>query len=133
MIDPEHLVGTLCLRTLINTAFVIKYVDCSTSKNDCGLKPRGCLANSINRALLDDGLILNSYFQPLSPVVSSYPLSIMLASKMFLVCLQAIIVTAQTPPGFTPAVTEPLQVTYGVNSLSPAGKKVARPGTIHIS
>jgi hypothetical protein len=57
----------------------------------------------------------------------------MLASKIILVCLQAIIVTAQTPPDFTPAVTEPLQVMYGANSLSPAGKMVARPGMFHTS
>jgi hypothetical protein len=56
----------------------------------------------------------------------------MIASKILLVCLQAIIVTAQTPSGFTPAVTEPLQVTYGANEVSPAGKKIARSGTIHL-
>jgi hypothetical protein len=53
----------------------------------------------------------------------------MIVSTVLLVCLQAFIVTAQTPPGFIPAVTEPLKVTYGTNDLSPAGKTVARPGT----
>jgi hypothetical protein len=56
----------------------------------------------------------------------------MVAAKFLLVCLQAIIVSAQTPPDFTPAVTEPLQVTYGESELSPAGKTVARPGKIRL-
>ncbi len=54
----------------------------------------------------------------------------MIASTVLLVCLQALIVTAQTPPGFIPAVTAPLKVTYGANELSPAGKKVERPGKV---
>jgi hypothetical protein len=53
----------------------------------------------------------------------------MIASTAFFICLQALIVTAQTPPGFTPSVTEHLQVTYGANTLTPAGKPVARAGT----
>jgi hypothetical protein len=57
----------------------------------------------------------------------------MIASIVFLACLQALFVTAQTPPGFVPAVIEPLKVSYGANELSPAGKKVARSGEfIHV-
>ena len=76
-------------------------------------------------------LTLNSYFSlSLSGLLFDLQ-AIMIASNILLVCLQAIIVAAQTPPGFTPAVKEPLQVSYGTNELTPAGKKVARAGTIH--
>ena len=57
----------------------------------------------------------------------------MFVSKLFLVCLQAIIVAGQTPPGFTPAATQPLQVTYGTNELTPPGKKIERSGAIYLS
>jgi len=55
----------------------------------------------------------------------------MIVSTVLLVCLQAFVVTAQTPPGVItiPAVTEPLKVTYGTIDLSPAGKEVARNAT----
>ena len=56
----------------------------------------------------------------------------MIASKILLVCLQALAVVAQTPSGFTPTVAEPLQVTYGTNELSPPGKKILRSGTVHL-
>jgi hypothetical protein len=52
----------------------------------------------------------------------------MIAFKFLIICLQAIRVVAQTPPGFTPAVTQPLQIKYGPNELSPAGKQIARSG-----
>jgi hypothetical protein len=54
----------------------------------------------------------------------------MLTSTLFIASLQALIavVTAQTPAGFSPAVTQPLQVAYGANTISPAGEMVARPG-----
>jgi hypothetical protein len=54
----------------------------------------------------------------------------MVASKVLLVCLQALLIAAQTPPDFKPAVTAPLQVKYGASELSPAGKKVERPGML---
>jgi hypothetical protein len=56
----------------------------------------------------------------------------MIASKVLLVCLQAIVVIAQTPPGFALTVTEPLQVTYGTKEVSPAGKKIERSGIYHL-
>jgi hypothetical protein len=66
-----------------------------------------------------------------SPTVeSNYHQFIMIASTILLVCLEAMIpvVMAQTPPGFSPSVAQPLKVAYGANDISPAGEMVARPG-----
>ena len=56
----------------------------------------------------------------------------MIASTLLFACLQAVIsfVTAQTPAGFNPAIAQPLQVAYGANNITPAGKMIARPGSI---
>jgi len=43
----------------------------------------------------------------------------------------ASLASAQTPPGFTPAAVnnQTLGVTYGANSVMPAGELIPRPGT----
>ncbi|KAF2428606.1 PEBP-like protein [Tothia fuscella] len=53
----------------------------------------------------------------------------MIASKVFFLCLQALLVVAQTPAGFAPAATEPLKVTFAANEVSPAGKQIQRTDT----
>jgi hypothetical protein len=59
----------------------------------------------------------------------------MLTSTLFIAAIQALIadVSAQTPPGFNPPINQQLQVAYGANTISPAGKMVARPGKFKIS
>jgi hypothetical protein len=48
----------------------------------------------------------------------------MISTTLFIAALIAV-VSAQTPPSFTPAVTQQLQVSYG--AISASGKLVARP------
>jgi hypothetical protein len=55
----------------------------------------------------------------------------MLVSNLIVVCLQALLVAAQTPAGFKPEVKEHLQVSYGGKALTPPGNKIERPG-MHI-
>jgi hypothetical protein len=59
----------------------------------------------------------------------------MITTNVLFLCLHTVIpiVLAQTPQGFNPAVTQNLQVTYGLNSISPAGKKIPRPGNFIVS
>jgi phosphatidylethanolamine-binding protein len=59
----------------------------------------------------------------------------MITTNILFLCLHTVIpiVSAQTPQGFTPAVTQILQVTYGSNSISPAGKNIPRPGSFTVS
>jgi hypothetical protein len=54
----------------------------------------------------------------------------MIAFKVLFICLQAIKVVGQTPSGFTPAVTQTLEIRYGANEVSPAGKQIARAGKV---
>jgi hypothetical protein len=63
--------------------------------------------------------------------IASFGLSFtMIATNIFLVSLQAILpfAVAQTPQGFNPPVTQYLEVAYGLNKISPAGKNIPRPG-----
>lgn len=52
----------------------------------------------------------------------------MVAFSISLLVALAATVYAQTPQGFTPAVTQNLKVTYAANDITPPGKAIARPG-----
>ena len=56
----------------------------------------------------------------------------MVMTRLLFFCY-AVIIAAQTPPGFTPAVTQTLEVAYGEKLINPAGKNVPRPGNYIIS